>query len=347
MTSASSRRARSNADGRLPRGRRAGQVDRAMESLGEPPTTPVVHRLQRARKLFQNSADCTVYKVTCRAIIVLPEAKLRRCGMQGGPSRRIESHRGADMSSLHAQYPRLHDELASSSTQAPPSQPRDGAAQPVHQRDCLPGFASPRRQGDNHQGIPAQEVRRNGVRRCLQFPGDDLRLPRLHIQSRGHRSRGMQAHQGAWWPAACWKRTGKSQSSDGPAPSRGRAPAESKTEARTPHSPDPDRLPREAPPNGQPTTFLEIVEHEALGYRAWGSSVGISSPINSGGSPSSSAGREPAIPRNTRIGWRPTIASSAIAATTGDTTKGSKPGGARAGASDSQGFHLGVVFANT
>jgi hypothetical protein len=28
------------------------------------------------------------------------------------------------------------------------------------------------------------------------------------------------------------------------------------------------------PANGQPTTFLETVEHEALGYRAWGTTVG-------------------------------------------------------------------------
>jgi hypothetical protein len=28
------------------------------------------------------------------------------------------------------------------------------------------------------------------------------------------------------------------------------------------------------PANGQPTTFLEIVEHEALGYRAWGTTAG-------------------------------------------------------------------------
>lgn len=28
------------------------------------------------------------------------------------------------------------------------------------------------------------------------------------------------------------------------------------------------------PANGQPTTFLEIVEHEGLGYRAWGTAVG-------------------------------------------------------------------------
>jgi hypothetical protein len=28
------------------------------------------------------------------------------------------------------------------------------------------------------------------------------------------------------------------------------------------------------PVNGQPTTLVEIVEHEALGYRAWGTPVG-------------------------------------------------------------------------
>jgi hypothetical protein len=28
------------------------------------------------------------------------------------------------------------------------------------------------------------------------------------------------------------------------------------------------------PANGQPTTFLEIVEHEAMGFRAWGTPVG-------------------------------------------------------------------------
>ena len=54
----------------------------------------------------------------------------------------------------------------------------------------------------------------------------------------------------------------------------GRPPPESKTEARTPHSPDRIVCRGKLPPNGQPTTFLEIVEHEALGYRAWGSSVG-------------------------------------------------------------------------
>jgi hypothetical protein len=28
------------------------------------------------------------------------------------------------------------------------------------------------------------------------------------------------------------------------------------------------------PSNGQPTQFLEVVEHEAMGYRAWGTSTG-------------------------------------------------------------------------
>ncbi|MFO0891024.1 MAG: hypothetical protein U0790_18005 [Isosphaeraceae bacterium] len=28
------------------------------------------------------------------------------------------------------------------------------------------------------------------------------------------------------------------------------------------------------PANGQPTTFLEVVEHESMGYRAWGTAVG-------------------------------------------------------------------------
>ena len=35
-----------------------------------------------------------------------------------------------------------------------------------------------------------------------------------------------------------------------------------------------DRAQSVVPANGQPTTFLETVEHEALGYRAWGTSVG-------------------------------------------------------------------------
>src|SRR5271157_4296775 len=32
--------------------------------------------------------------------------------------------------------------------------------------------------------------------------------------------------------------------------------------------------PRPVPANGQPMTLLEIVEHEALGYRAWGTPEG-------------------------------------------------------------------------
>jgi hypothetical protein len=36
----------------------------------------------------------------------------------------------------------------------------------------------------------------------------------------------------------------------------------------------PDRTPSLVPANGQPTTLLEIVEHEAMGYRAWGSAAG-------------------------------------------------------------------------
>ncbi len=32
--------------------------------------------------------------------------------------------------------------------------------------------------------------------------------------------------------------------------------------------------PRPVPANGQPVTLVEIVEHEALGYRAWGTPEG-------------------------------------------------------------------------
>ena len=35
------------------------------------------------------------------------------------------------------------------------------------------------------------------------------------------------------------------------------------------------------PANGQPASFLEIVEHEALGYKAWGMSVGKVLDVNS------------------------------------------------------------------
>ncbi|QEH35567.1 hypothetical protein OJF2_41200 [Aquisphaera giovannonii] len=40
------------------------------------------------------------------------------------------------------------------------------------------------------------------------------------------------------------------------------------------HRIEPDRPTSRVPANGQPTTFLEIVEHEAMGYRAWGNEVG-------------------------------------------------------------------------
>ena len=32
--------------------------------------------------------------------------------------------------------------------------------------------------------------------------------------------------------------------------------------------------PKLVPANGQPVTMLEIVEHEASGYRAWGNEMG-------------------------------------------------------------------------
>ena len=35
-----------------------------------------------------------------------------------------------------------------------------------------------------------------------------------------------------------------------------------------------DSTPPFVPSNGQPTQFLEVVEHEAMGYRAWGTSTG-------------------------------------------------------------------------
>jgi hypothetical protein len=35
-----------------------------------------------------------------------------------------------------------------------------------------------------------------------------------------------------------------------------------------------ESTPHLVPSNGQPTQFLEVVEHEAMGYRAWGTSTG-------------------------------------------------------------------------
>jgi hypothetical protein len=37
---------------------------------------------------------------------------------------------------------------------------------------------------------------------------------------------------------------------------------------------NPPVRPEEVPANGQPTSFVEVVEHEAMGYRAWGTPVG-------------------------------------------------------------------------
>jgi hypothetical protein len=55
-------------------------------------------------------------------------------------------------------------------------------------------------------------------------------------------------------------------------------PAEAPAPAPRPAAPpvhEPETLPTEVvPANGQPTTLLEIVEHEAMGYKAWGTPAG-------------------------------------------------------------------------
>ena len=69
------------------------------------------------------------------------------------------------------------------------------------------------------------------------------------------------------------------------------------------------------PANGQPTTFLEIVEHEALGYRAWGTTAGSFLADQLGASPSSYVGPAPELRKTTTTGWKSTTGNSAIGTT--------------------------------
>ena len=62
--------------------------------------------------------------------------------------------------------------------------------------------------------------------------------------------------------------------------------------------------PRLVPANGQPMTLVEIVEHEALGYRAWGTPEGDFLAARWRDWPSSSDGPGRARPKTMRTAWR-------------------------------------------
>jgi hypothetical protein len=75
---------------------------------------------------------------------------------------------------------------------------------------------------------------------------------------------------------------------------------------------------RTVPVNGQPTTLLELVEHEAIAYRAQGTPIGDFLASQMVGWPSSSAGPARRPPRSMRLAWnsgmRPSASSGSSAA---------------------------------
>ena len=79
--------------------------------------------------------------------------------------------------------------------------------------------------------------------------------------------------------------------------------------------------PKLVPANGQPVTMLEIVEHEASGYRAWGNERATSSPARWSDWLSSSDGPARARPKTMRTAWRSGTPRSGTAIGTWDSMR--------------------------
>ena len=85
------------------------------------------------------------------------------------------------------------------------------------------------------------------------------------------------------------------------------------------------------PANGQPTTLLEIVEHEAMGYKAWGTPAGRFLADQLGRIAQLLRWSAHERPKITKIEWSFTTASCATAITTRATRTASKPAAAKHG----------------
>ncbi len=165
------------------------------------------------------------------------------------------------MTSLHAHYPRLHEQAGSAAGRpAAPAQPSarlslfiNGTAYHIHRMAADPGIASKAfrlRKFDGTEYDVAETVH-GPVCDCPDFT-----FKREGIDPHGCKHVQALVACGLIDQAVGEVASGPLPTDEGPLP-------------RPPH-----RAADVVPVNGQPTTFLEIVEHEAMGYRAWGTATG-------------------------------------------------------------------------
>ena len=84
------------------------------------------------------------------------------------------------------------------------------------------------------------------------------------------------------------------------------------------------------PTYGQPVTLLEVVEHEALGYGAWGNEMGEFLASQMERLAQLIAGRPPAIRPISRTGWKSTIGNFETVTSRWATMRVLKPAGGNA-----------------
>lgn len=177
------------------------------------------------------------------------------------------------MTSLHARYPRLHDELAVPTRKLPC--PSLGIAR-------LSLFIN----GTAYHVVPLPADKLTTIKafRLRKFDGTEYDIvqqprgitcdcPDFTFNREGVDPQGCK-HIKALVACGLLNSNQEDHSARDSAPEGTATPAGRVNEALEPQPAEQDRLSREVPANGQPTTFLDIVEHEALGYRAWGSSIG-------------------------------------------------------------------------
>ena len=177
------------------------------------------------------------------------------------------------MTSLHVRYPRLHDDLTVPSRKLPG--PGQGTARLslFINGTAYHVFPLP---ADTLTTIKAFQLRKyDGTEYDIaQNPrGMTCDCPDFTFNREGIDPEGCK-HIKALVACGLLDSSQQNRGSRDSAPTGTAMPAGRVNEAAEPQPADLGRLPRGVPANGQPTTFLEIVEHEALGFKAWGTPAG-------------------------------------------------------------------------
>lgn len=177
------------------------------------------------------------------------------------------------MTILHARYPRLHDGLTVPSRKLP---------RPSHGLARLSLFIN----GTAYHILPLPADKPTTIKafRLRKFDGTEYDVaqnfrgmtcdcPDFTFNSEGIDPEGCK-HIKALVSCGLLDVNQEEQGSKDSVPTGSATTAGRFNEDAEPQWADPNRVPGDVRANGQPTTFLDIVEHEALGYKAWGTPVG-------------------------------------------------------------------------